>query len=132
MTPTRSDNPILNGSICPYCNGSTEYVDSSEVYGKSYGMVYYCAPCRAWVGVHKGTDIALGRLANGELRKLKIEVHNNLDILWKPEQRTMTRKQAYRWLADKMGLPIEETHIGMFSEDQCKEAIKFLTPFVPS
>ena len=31
-------------------------------------MIYICKPCDAYVGVHKGTDKALGRLANKELR----------------------------------------------------------------
>lgn len=59
-------NEKLTGHICPYCGCFAEFVDSSCVYnGKSYGMIYLCRPCVAWVGVHKGTDNALGRLANG-------------------------------------------------------------------
>ncbi len=55
---------ILSGKICPYCGNRTEYVDSSVIYGRSYGMIYLCWDCMAYVGVHKGTDRALGRLAN--------------------------------------------------------------------
>ena len=66
---------ILAGKICPYCGQSTEFVDSVEIYGTSYGMMYLCRPCGAHVGVHKGTDIAVGRLASRRLRKLKHEAH---------------------------------------------------------
>ena len=38
-------------------------------YGVDYGMIYYCPQCGAYVGVHKGTDRAKGRLANAELRR---------------------------------------------------------------
>ena len=68
-------NQILTGLICPYCGGETAYIDSCRVYGRSYGMMYICRPCDAWVGVHKGTDKALGRLANKELREAKKEAH---------------------------------------------------------
>jgi hypothetical protein len=37
--------------------------------GIDYGMIYYCPKCRAYVGVHAGTDRAKGRLANAELRR---------------------------------------------------------------
>ena len=57
------DIDILTGKICPYCLKQSQYGDSSIFYGKSYGMMYYCLDCDARVGVHKGTDKALGRLA---------------------------------------------------------------------
>ena len=56
---------------CDYCGRETEYVDSKVIYGKSYGKIYLCRNCMAYVGVHKGTDKPLGRLANAELRKRK-------------------------------------------------------------
>lgn len=46
---------LLTGKICPYCGKPTEFVDSSVIYGRSYGMIYLCRDCRAYVGVHKGT-----------------------------------------------------------------------------
>ena len=58
--------------ICDYCGKPAQFVDSASVYhGHSYGMVYYCPDCQAWVGVHKGTDRPLGRLADAELRRWK-------------------------------------------------------------
>ena len=54
---------------CDYCGRETEYVDSKVIYGKSYGKIYLCRNCMAYVGVHKGTDKPLGRLANAELRR---------------------------------------------------------------
>ena len=43
---------ILSGKICPYCGKESELIDSTEIYnGKSYGKMYICRPCDAYVGV---------------------------------------------------------------------------------
>lgn len=47
--------------FCDYCGQQAEYVDSKIIYGRSYGMMYLCRTCMAYVGVHKGTDKPLGR-----------------------------------------------------------------------
>lgn len=127
-------DPILSGRECPYCHKPTEFVDSSVVYGSSYGMIYLCKPCDAYCGVHKGTDVALGRLANETLRSLKKQAHSFFDGLWKRKMKTGFRKghsrsKAYRWLSEQMSLPAELTHIGMFDEDQCKKVIELCKPY---
>lgn len=106
---------------CDYCGHRAEYVDSKVVYGTSYGMIYLCRRCDAYVGVHKGTDAPLGRLANAELRHWKKVAHANFDPLWKNGD--MQRNQAYAWLSEKMGLPKNKTHIGMFDVSQCKQVV---------
>ena len=114
---------ILAGKICPYCGQPTEFVDSVEIYGTSYGMMYLCRQCGAHVGVNKGTDRALGRLATKGLRKLKHEAHGYFDKIWQLEY--MKRAEAYAWLSDMLNLPPEYTHIGMFSEITCIRVIYF-------
>lgn len=112
--------------FCDYCGRRAEYVDSKVVYGKSYGMIYLCRHCMAYVGVHKGTDKPLGRLANAELRYWKKEAHAVFDPLWKYGRFKHHRNAAYGWLAQKMGLPIEKTHIGMFDASECRRAIQII------
>lgn len=109
---------------CDYCHRLTEFVDSSEVYGTSYGMIYLCRPCKAWVGVHKGSDKPLGRLADASLRQWKQNAHNAFDPLWKYGRFRGRRNAAYAWLAEQMGLPVEETHIGMMDVPQCKQVVE--------
>lgn len=123
------DADIVSGKVCPYCKGSSEYVDSSIVYGKSYGMIYLCKPCGAWVGVHKSTSISLGRLANKELRLWKKEAHKWFDGLWKAKiakgfNKHEARTTAYKWLSEKLQIAPEYTHIGMFDIEQCKKLIE--------
>lgn len=107
--------------ICNYCGNPAEYVDSTIVYGSSYGMIYYCKPCNAWVGVHKGSGTPLGTLANAELRAYRRKAHGLFDRIWR--RRWMSRSKAYAWLSEQMGLAREETHIGMFSIEQCRTVI---------
>lgn len=113
--------------ICNYCGKPAEYVDSTVVYGSSYGMIYYCKPCNAWVGVHKGSSSPLGTLANAELRACRRKAHGMFDRIWR--RRWMSRSKAYAWLAVQMGLTLEETHIGMFSVEQCRKVIDLCIQF---
>ena len=107
--------------ICPYCLVPAEFADSSVVYGKSFGMIYLCRPCGAYVGCHKDGR-PLGRLANATLRRWKINAHRAFDRLWKSGN--MSRGEAYAWLASQLGLRQDECHIGLFDIDQCKEVVR--------
>lgn len=111
---------------CDYCGRRAEFVDSKVIYGKSYGMIYLCRcrPGYAYVGVHKGTDRPLGRLADMELRELKKQAHAAFDPLWKEGRFKGHRKAAYAWLSEQMGLPQEKTHIGMFDTAQCERVVQ--------
>lgn len=132
------DEKIKTGEICPYCGEPSQYIDSAGIYsnGRSYGMVYACLPCQAWVGVHQGTNKALGRLANSELRQAKSMAHLYFDPLWKRKMKVaklskrQARGAAYKWLAGQMEIPTEDCHIGMFDVPQCKEVVKHCLPFL--
>lgn len=119
---TEEQKEILKGKICPYCHIPTEYKNSIDIYGIDYGMIYYCPKCQAYVGVHKGTDQAKGRLANAELRKCKIEAHRYFDKIFK--RGIMKRTYAYQWLSEQLGLPPEYTHIGMFNPETCRKVVE--------
>ena len=47
---------ILVGKICPYCGQPTEFVDSVEIYGTSYGMMYW-NELHDCVKANQGTDV---------------------------------------------------------------------------
>ena len=120
---------ILSSAIreCPYCKSKVVLADSAIVYGRSFGPIYLCSnwpQCDAYVGCHKGTTKPLGRLANKELRQWKIKAHNALDELWK--QKRYTRHKAYLIASDILGKPFEETHIGMFDIQDCKDLVRGL------
>lgn len=113
-------------TICRYCGSPVVFTSNAEIYGKEYGngKCYLCRNCRAFVGVHTGTETPLGTLANEELRRYRKAAHFWFDKIWKKPIRITTRYKAYEWLSNELGLPREKTHIGMFEKDQCEQAIK--------
>lgn len=114
---------IVTGEICPYCKNPTEWVDSKVIYGRSYGMMFLCAPCDAYVGCHNGGGgrHSMGRLANKSLREAKKAAHSYFDKLWRSGG--MSRKEAYAWLRLQMDIPAELCHIGMFDEKLCARVV---------
>ena len=72
---------------CPYCGGTAVLRDASYVYGGESGHkhLYVCQhypECNAYVGVHEGTLIPLGTLADRELRNKRIRAHQTFDRIW--------------------------------------------------
>lgn len=120
------DSLVLCGLSCPYCGKPTKLVEDTQIYGRSYGSkCYVCEPCGAWVGCHKGSEKALGRVANKELRGLKHQAHEAFDPIW--EKGYLPRTAAYEVLSAALGLPKEQTHIGMFDEEMCRKVIQLST-----
>lgn len=131
---------IYEGRVCPYCGQPSILTDSAEIYGQSYGNIYLCRPCQAWVGVHKTTNQALGRLGTKELRALHKEAHRWFDQLYEMDiikelypayvQGMSGREKAYLWLAQQMGIKKEYCHIGYFDEQQSRQVIELCRPIV--
>lgn len=114
---------INAGLVCPYCGNESQLVDSAVIYGKSYGMIYLCKPCDAYVGTHKSDNkTALGRLANKELREAKKSAHFWFDQIWKDG--IITRSDAYTWLSIEMEIHVNFCHIGMFDVAQCNKVVE--------
>lgn len=121
MQLTEQHKLIMAGKICPYCGLESKLIDSQDLYGTDYGMMWMCKPCDAYVGCHKYTEVALGRLANKGLREFKKKAHECFDKIWR--SKIMKRTEAYMWLSEQIGTPPEYTHMGMFGEDTCKLVI---------
>ncbi len=116
---------------CPFCRSSVSLIDSATIYGCSYGFIYLCdayPSCDAKVGCHPGTIIALGTLANKELRRWRSLAHRKFDPLWQFGVFS-SRQAAYKWLSKAMRLPLEKTHVAMFNIRQCQRAIASIEAF---
>lgn len=112
---------------CPYCGGTAVLRDASYVYGGESGHkhLYVCQhypECNAYVGVHEGTLIPLGTLADSELRNKRIRAHQTFDRIWK--NGILTKKNAYRWMQDIFCLTEQQAHIGCFSGYMCDRLIE--------
>lgn len=124
---------MTTAPICPYCNNPAELKSSLAVYGTDYdgSMVWECSPCDARVGAHTNspTHKPKGSLANEELRQWRIKAHAAFDPLCEQHQRaTKKTKRAstqtgYYWLSQRLGIPVQSCHIGMFDIDACKRAV---------
>lgn len=114
-------------TTCRYCGGPVILTSNAEIYGREYGTgkCYLCRNCNAYVGVHPGTIIPLGTLANKELREMRNKAHNEFDKLWK-NKIIKSRYKAYCWLANEMNLKVKETHIGWFEKEQCMRVIELV------
>lgn len=124
--------PKITNPDCPYCGKPAVFQQTSAhlYHGTDWGPVYECIDCKAWVGCHKGTNEAYGRLANAELRKAKQEAHRLFDALWRSRMRTLklssrvARDGSYLWLARTLGITPQQCHIGMFDLDYCMRTIE--------
>lgn len=116
--------------VCQYCNNPAVLTSSSEVYREDYGPIWLCRPCGAWVGVHSNskTNKPKGSLANAELRGWRKKAHAAFDPTWRRAARRgrgipYARTEAYKQLAEALGIPVSRCHIGEFDIDTCKRAI---------
>lgn len=125
---------IISGAVCPYCDCPTRLVSGDEIYPHRVGETprpkfldkkYYVCEQNPdhYVGTYRDNVTSLGRLADQELRRLKNKGHRTFDPLWKNKTFFKSQTEAYQWLSQQMGLPRELTHFGMFSVEQCEEAI---------
>ncbi len=112
--------------ICPYCRQPAELVDSIAVYERSYGMLWMCRPCEAWVGVHKDSKEhkPLGSLANAELRRARQLAHKAFDPHWlklidEGLSKSQARKRVYQRLAGELGIDVKDCHIAQSDDRRC-------------
>lgn len=113
-----------------------ELVENDEVYGRLCGewpILWLCRSCGATSGVHRGTNVPLGTLADWDTKAARKEAHEKFDVLWRrhpsdyiPGVPRMGRGQAYSWLASRMGLAIEDCHIGLFDVKQCWRVVRIV------
>lgn len=116
---------------CPYCGNNARKATGKEIYPHRKKLwkrkFFICQPCDARVGCHdvKGHKWKpFGTMANKELRKLRQRAHAAFDPMWDSEGASFTRYQAYGWLGCMMGLERDDTHIGMFNEEQCLKVVR--------
>jgi hypothetical protein len=75
-------------------------------------------------------------LANAELRAAKSRAHRAFDALWKAKIRkeschkAQARGAGYKWLAEKLSIPREECHIGMFDVALCARVVDVCKPYL--
>ncbi len=112
---------------CDNCNSTDiKLCDNKELYGESKGvwpLIYLCNACGAAVSCHVETDHPMGKMADRPTRRLRSQAHKQFDRLW--ADGLINRDKAYEELSNHMLLTLDECHISMFGQEQCKAVIAF-------
>lgn len=127
--------------FCSYCGNPAQLVTGEKIYPSWPNLkdskYWRCEPCGAYVGCHPANQRhgmigiePMGTLANAELRSARMKAHAEFDPLWKSKRRT--RKQAYKWLADSMGIHEKDAHIGLFNIEQCQKVVQLCKGLWPT
>lgn len=124
---------------CEYCGSNARRVTGDYIYRGRMDLAHlnfwYCDNGHppAYVGCHKKNIRLgrsgfehLGRLADKELRFHKQMAHHFFDPLWMagPNKKFKSRKSAYSWLSNKLGIERSMCHIGMFDVSMCKMVVE--------
>lgn len=119
-------------TCCNVCGmDGVQLINNSAIYGRSYGdwpWAYKCPHCHSYVGMHPGTNIPLGTLADKPTRDARTRIKPLFNKLWKEDG--MTRSQAYQWLSDQLGIPAAACHFGLFSKEMCGKAEEALKAYL--
>ena len=120
---------MTSAPICAECSASARLTDGREIHPHRPDLhsksIWKCDVCGARVGCHPGTSNALGTPAGADLRSARSKLHDDmLDPLWKRSGRPkkQARRDVYGFLGSKLGLSRDETHVGMFTLEQCRAA----------
>lgn len=116
---------------CPYCGKKSLRVDSACIYGRSYGTIFLCPECDAYVGQHhvhrndkKHYGRPLGTLANAETREWRKRAHAAFNPLY--ENRIIgDRKQTYAAMRHALGWTVDQAHIAKQGVDGCKKIVEW-------
>ena len=123
-------NPLPVPDQCPHCGGAVTIENNSKIYGREYGSWPYAVlcsepgKCGAYVGVHPKTGIPLGTMATKPMRVARQEAKKYFAPLYDGPNATMTRTEAYAWLAGAMGIAnVDHCHVGWFDIEQCAAVV---------
>lgn len=117
--------------VCRDCKAPGRLTSGREVFPKRPDLAHkgfwVCDGCKARVGCHPGTSVALGEMATEALRRARTAAHDSFDPLWRSGR--MTRSAAYAWLAEAVGVPADRAHIGMFDAEKCQRVVEQVREF---
>ena len=111
---------------CPYCGSHSVLRSADGIYrtNDKNTMLYVCSrypACDSYVRVHPGTNRPMGVPANQKLRAMRTEAHRYFNQIY--YRNIMSKREAYEWLSEILGLPISKTHIGQMGEYYCQLVI---------
>ena len=108
---------------CPDCGG-TLILRRRKDDGIFYGCTRYPV-CHGSHSAHQHDGTPMGIPANFPTKRIRIKAHSSFDKIWESvRDKKKMRTKAYEWLANKLDIPVDECHIGMFDKETCWKIIK--------
>lgn len=114
------DAPDTYGVRCGDC-GSPMELRANGFRGRGFWSCSRYPECTGTHGAHPDGR-PLGIPANRETRVARIEAHRVFDAAWRA--RGMTKREAYRWLEEILGVDHEHAHIAKMSAAQCRTLVE--------
>lgn len=130
--------------LCMHCNKPSRPVRGSVIYPHRPDLaklkMWACKGCGAYAGSNRKTGRPIARPANEKLRNAREHLQKIFNPIWlqapsdpayadsgKDEKAIITiqqsaKKRCYAYLAHFMGIEPEESQIGLFDYNQCREA----------
>jgi hypothetical protein len=113
---------------CGDCGAPMQFVERK---GKRQYPHYACTAdgCEGNVTAHRKTKAPMGVPADRETRRQRALAHQAFDWMWRSG--TMTRKEAYQWLAQRMRMayPGGGCHIGDMTEAEARRVIEVVAQY---
>lgn len=119
-------------ALCLHCGESCALTNSrgQPFTGRKRSKPYWtCQSCPdSRVGCHPGTTKPLGFAADRSTRRARGILHARMvDPLWKGTRNASHNRRAiYRFMSDHLGIDVDDTHIGMFDIETCREVWRLL------
>lgn len=114
----------MSGPTCIECSETAELTTGKQIYPHRkdlWSKSFWLCQCGAYCGCHPGTTNALGNPCGAETRKARSAAHAAFDPLWR--RKKMSRRDAYKWLADAANIPVERCHMGMMTADEAHRVV---------
>lgn len=108
---------------CLECDGYGRKVSGDKIYPHRqdlHSFVFWRCDCGAYTGSHKNSpsNAPKGLCAGPETRRARIDAHKAFDAIYR--DKSLSRSDAYKWLADKMGITRKQCHIGYMNREQAE------------
>ncbi len=122
----------MTAPVCGYCQSPAVLCDASAVYGPKFegkGNVWACAnypECDAYVGAAAGLQpIALGTLANAELRGLRKSLRTRLKVQRDETPKAATLPRSERRAAGERirELTVQISRVSWMTDAECLAAL---------
>lgn len=116
---------------CDVCK-STAIICTFDEGRKIPCNVWSCKTCGAAVGCYNGTRIPFGNMADFDTRRLRVKAHEYFDKIWDARKGVFHRREAYSWLAHKLGIEPMFCHMSRLTKQQLVMAINESRHFLES